>query len=210
MISFDGNVFTGKTHIAQCLAYSHCWQYIGEHVDYLFNARRKAPQKEFTWNKHAEYCATEKDRTAQAAAPTVVLDRSFLSLSAHVYCLFKTQKTDLRMQYVDFLKTSLAKKQLLVPNSIVHLHCSRSQGLVRWQQGKQKKTPELFLQQRYWDANNTFYTMLQCTLPLIAVSSSTSFRKTQEKVEQLLQNSAHYFNYSSKKWLLLHYQLLHC
>jgi hypothetical protein len=156
IISFDGNVFTGKTFIIKKLNEVRGYNYIPEHSDFL---PKIVPKKIFTEkakNEQLRYLKTDLLRQVFITKNQNLLDRSFLSMSAHVYALFKTGRSDIRVWYIDKLKEYFKKGKIIIPDKYIYVTCSYEIAKKRFRMDTVKGTDDMYMKKEYFNIIEKF------------------------------------------------------
>lgn len=119
IVTIDGNVYTGKTTLCQYLK-SRGFVMVAEYepVEGRMQSRMHIQKS---------YVDQEQQRVRQMMRELLngqqifVLDRSFLSLAAHVRSLFLLEGIDIRESFTNYLELKLKAGQVVVPRLFIHL-----------------------------------------------------------------------------------------
>ncbi|MFH0892111.1 MAG: hypothetical protein V1867_05015 [Candidatus Falkowbacteria bacterium] len=159
IIAFDGNVFAGKTAVIGRFASRIKANLIDEHtffVDKIKDEGKYSP----ALREHFRYLRVDRLRRRMIKRGINLLDRSFVSLSAHVYALYAASGIDLREPHLEILEKLLRHKAIIIPDLYVFVSCERKIAKKRflddWRSGIGRRTPKLFIGKKYFSAVEKF------------------------------------------------------
>lgn len=161
LIAVDGNVFSGKTILLKNLSKRIGGNIICEYSEYLKRIdKTPAPGRHDSIDTHQSYIDLDRERKIDLKKGINLLDRSFVSLSAHVYALFKKTKVDLRDKHLNLLNLAVNANNVLIPDIYIFLKCDRGTCLERYFDDKssdhQKHTDSIFIDEEYFSFINKF------------------------------------------------------
>ncbi|MEA3272595.1 MAG: hypothetical protein U9P90_02915 [Patescibacteria group bacterium] len=181
IISFDGNVFTGKTTIISKLSSKYGFNKIVEYCDILKNIPLKDTHDSVYKNEQVRYLKVDKKRMLQIHNGTNLLDRSFISMSAHVYAIYKKGLFDMRLFYLKELEFYFNKNEIIIPNKYIIVSCSYKTALKRYKLNNAiKKTGRKYIDKEYFDYIDIFNEMWSREFPTLIINSDRklNYKKT--------------------------------
>lgn len=117
IIALDGNVCTGKTTLQQYLK-NLGFAPVEEYCTFFDKTPAELPTQR-------RYLLAEGMRQAKLdPSRNMVLDRSFISLCAHVWAQHRIDKEDMRASFLDDLCQEVSRKSVTLPDMFVHLRCT--------------------------------------------------------------------------------------
>lgn len=117
ILALDGNVCTGKTTLQRMLV-SFGFKAMDEYCAFI----NKIPDNCFPQQR---YLFAESIRNSQLDfSQNTILDRSFISMCAHVWVQYRLGKEDLRASFLDDLCIKVSRKLVTLPDMFIHLRCS--------------------------------------------------------------------------------------
>lgn len=121
IITFDGNVCTGKTSIISELAKRNGWKKIDEYSIFFNNKKMLRSNKDYLINQK-KYLLVDKIRKKSVSELNInLLDRSFVSTSAHVWALYRQGIVDIRKEYFNLLCELIDGKFIILPDVFVYV-----------------------------------------------------------------------------------------
>lgn len=151
IFSFDGNVFAGKTSLVNSAAEISGGQPIGEYGIFLKRvAASRCKNKHLA--KQIEYLRAESIRQMLIRpGKTIFLDRSFVSLAAHVFALYKRKSADIRKSFLNRLKAHIKAGEVSIPDVYFFVDIPYPVAKGRFAKGaKNKKTAALYIERDYF------------------------------------------------------------
>ncbi|MFH1637936.1 MAG: hypothetical protein ABIB71_05915 [Candidatus Woesearchaeota archaeon] len=117
IIAFDGNVYCGKTTLINSIAKDHGFNKINEHSHYASEGGRDylKTQKRFL--------KVDEKRIKCIKGEVTLLDRSLVSLSAHVWALYKQGKADIRAEFINELFSRMDRGKIIMPDLFINVAC---------------------------------------------------------------------------------------
>jgi hypothetical protein len=114
IVAIDGTAFAGKTSLVT---------EAGRHGATVVPEYHPEDGDRDALERQQAYLDQEVGRTRLVAdaRDLVLLDRSFLSLAAHVWCLFETRGVDILDAFAARLAAALRQRTVVVPDLFVHL-----------------------------------------------------------------------------------------
>ena len=145
IIAFDGNVYTGKTTIINSLRKNNGFIKIDEHSFFVDGIKENDNYIDI----QQRYLDVDKIRRMKINDNNVnLLDRSFVSVSAHVYAIYRLGIADIRGAYINLIKNNF--NQLVIPSQFIFVTCGYSKILERCQLvNNDKFTEEIYLMREY-------------------------------------------------------------
>ena len=150
MISIDGNVYTGKTTLARSLANRLGIAFVREHNHFVRPTRGLD-----IWETHVAYIGAEIARKRSITDENCILDRSIISLGAHVWAMHRLGY-DMRARFVDRMYED--EKGIAIPETRIFLFCDHGTIFARSRSAgaAQKATAPLLLTPDYLCAIDEF------------------------------------------------------
>jgi len=183
IISLDGNVFTGKTTLCNILSKGNSCNVILEYSDFI-RETDKLSQK-FSFLEHKKYLKLDIIRKKYLKNGINFLDRSFVSLSAHIYAVYKIGITDFREKHINLLNTFLYNGKIIIPNYYISVTCNyncvKKRFFLEKESCNKKGTPEFFINKNYFLAINEFNILWQKNIKNgLIINTNHSFKKTNQ------------------------------
>ncbi|MDD2766278.1 MAG: deoxynucleoside kinase [Candidatus Moranbacteria bacterium] len=149
MISFDGNVYVGKTTLIKSLSQRYGFSTIDEHSFFINDIQQKDYYENEYVNTQARYLDVDIQRGKLLRNGINLLDRSFVSVSAHVYAIYKLGLVDIRSSYLELLVSKVG--EILIPDIFVFVSCEYETSRARcFESGNRKQTGDLYLSEQYF------------------------------------------------------------
>lgn len=157
-VSFDGNVFVGKSTIISELSKSLGGVIIPDH-SYFIESVPFISEGSGVMATQQRYLQVELLRTEFATEEVInILDRSFLSLLAHTYAIYKMCVADIRSDFLKLLLLSISKNEIIIPDVFVFIRCRYDVAKSRFMNGCQEKgTDSLYISKEYYSAVDIFH-----------------------------------------------------
>lgn len=158
IISFDGNAYTGKTTLIRVLSDRYGYNAINEHSFFLNDVKKKFCYDNSYLNTQLQYLGVDKYRRKFINKNIInLLDRSLVSMSAHVYALHDLGLTDIRKEYLNLLESRI--EEILIPDVFVMVSCKHSTSYVRCLEvNNEKQTENMYLSEKYFESITKFNT----------------------------------------------------
>lgn len=96
-----------------------------------------------------------------------LLDRSFVSLSAHVYALYFSLGADLRKKHLQILRNFLRQKKIIIPDLYIFVSCGRKVAQKRFlvdRRNDGRGASNIFMEKKYFFAVEKFNLLWQKNL----------------------------------------------
>lgn len=190
IVSFDGNVYCGKTTIINKLAKKSCK--IKEYCNYLDKINKEKRFNNRWLNTQLRYLKIDAQRNKNLNNFEInLLDRSFISLCAHVWALYRLRKTDIRKEFLEFLKKYMLEDKIILPDIFVHVTCDYSIAKNRFIQNEKTKhakgTDRLLINKHYFFFVNEFNELWSQKLQQsITIDTNKKFENTLSKINKSL------------------------
>jgi deoxyadenosine/deoxycytidine kinase len=152
IISFDGNVFAGKSTLIRMLSPLFSMPIIGEHSDYLGSDAEKYDGTDLNSALLLQTCylgAEEKRCAATKPGANYFLDRSFVSMAAHVSALMTLSGIDMREWFLNELEQRLLAGKVLVPDVFCFVRCGNDLIRKRALSNASRGTSPLYYEEKY-------------------------------------------------------------
>lgn len=163
IISFDGNVFAGKTTLIDYLAGEIKCRRVAEQT-FFIGKIKKEKNYPLELREHLRYLQADRLRIKMIGEGINLLDRSFVSLSAHVYALYYYSGIDLREKHMQFLQSLLSRGKIIVPDIFVFVFSKRIVAHKRFLADRRdggRGTPAMYLDKNYYYAVEKFNLLWQ-------------------------------------------------
>ncbi|MCP1311570.1 hypothetical protein [Paenibacillus tyrfis] len=119
IVAIDGNVYTGKTTLCQYLK-SKGFFTVAEYEPIVGRTLSRIEIQKMYVDQE-QHRMRQMMRELRNGQQIFVLDRSFLSLSAHVKCLLLLEGIDIRESFIDYLEFQLKAGQVIIPRLFIYL-----------------------------------------------------------------------------------------
>jgi|AntRauTorcE11897_2_1112592.scaffolds.fasta_scaffold14689_2 deoxyadenosine/deoxycytidine kinase len=164
IIALDGNVFVGKTTLCNILSKNNNNNVILEYSDFVNKFKNKLSQ-EFSFLEHSEYLNIDDSRKKYLIKGINFLDRSFVSLSAHTYAIYKNGIADFRKKHINLFNKLLNNNSIIIPDYYIFVTCdyacAKKRFLLEQITHGKKGTPQFFIDKDYFLAINEFNELWQ-------------------------------------------------
>lgn len=155
-VSFDGNVFVGKSTVVSELSKYFGGTIIPEH-SYFIESVPSISEGSGVIATQKRYLEAELLRTGLVTAGVNFLDRSFLSILAHTYAIYKMGVADIRSDFLKLLLLSISKDEIIIPDVFIFIRCRYDVAKSRFMNGRQEKgTSDLYISEEYYSAIDVF------------------------------------------------------
>ncbi|QQS16053.1 MAG: deoxynucleoside kinase [Candidatus Moraniibacteriota bacterium] len=155
VISFDGNVYTGKTTLIRFLSDNYGYVSVDEHSLFIDGVPQRSFYKSEYLNLQDRYLSVDTYRKSFLQTGVNLLDRSFVSVSAHVFALYELGLADIREAYFDLLKKKI--EEIIFPNVFVWVRCGYNISRARCLSvNNRKETEDIYLSNKYFESIEKF------------------------------------------------------
>lgn len=152
IISFDGNVYAGKTTVINQISGDLGATSINEHGNFLEPCDFQNP-----WDLQLRYIEAEARRAKLKVADDIhLLDRSFVSMAAHVYAMYKIEKVDMRTRFLEEMSSRMMINQVLMPDFFCFVRCANDVIRARISADGVRGTDPLYYAEPYLEAIDAF------------------------------------------------------
>ncbi len=121
IISFDGNVYAGKTTLVEALAEHFGCTAIREHSLYLPYIPLLSHFGDADLDIQLRYLMVDHLRKSDLGCGVNFLDRSFVSICAHVYAMYRIGQPDIRRRFFEIFSTEIGNQ--LIPERYCFVSC---------------------------------------------------------------------------------------
>lgn len=181
--AIEGNVYGGKSSLAQRLGSATGWIIVPEHTAFLPDGDRSDRR---SWSTEQQrYVAAEVKRAELFQQCPLLLDRSVLSLAAHVTILYRLGLADIRVEFLDDLHRLWMLKRIIVPTNVIWIRCPFQVIRQRWSRDNRRGTDQLFLQPDYIQHHEWWFAALGKHFPLITIDGSRRLPPTDRLVSEM-------------------------
>lgn len=159
IITFDGNVFVGKTSLIKELASLYDFNIIPEQGffikgEILTHAVTAEDQAIFLQSKYLE--AENKRCLYLNTTKTSLLDRSFVSMAAHIFALYLVNGIDIRDWFLNEIRRQTESGKVIIPDIFCFIKCNHEIIRERADKNKNRNTDQVYLTEKYLDAIEIF------------------------------------------------------
>lgn len=186
IISFDGNVYTGKTTLIYKIKGKLNANVVKEHSAFI-------DEKEYAhkgaWQLQKAYLKAEEKRLICLSDSEInLLDRSIVSQAAHVYACYHLNIIDLRREFISYISKNTEK--IIIPNLYIHIKCpygaAKKRFLIRENSNEKKDTASLLIDKTYFYLIDKFIRLLFKGLPSFSFNPETY---PTEKVVNIIKHN---------------------
>jgi deoxyadenosine/deoxycytidine kinase len=164
IIALDGNVFVGKTTLCNIFSKKNNYNVVLEYSDFINKTKNKS-FKQVSFLEHSKYLKLDNIRKKYLKNNINFVDRSFVSLSAHIYALYKNGIADFRREHINMFHQLLKNNYIIIPNCYVFVtcnyNCAKKRFLLEKRIDGKKGTPTFFINKGYFLAINEFNSLWQ-------------------------------------------------
>jgi len=183
IISLDGNVFVGKTTLCNILSKRNSCNIILEYSDFIKEIDK--PLQQFVFSEHEKYLKTDVIRKKYLKKGINFLDRSFVSLSAHIYAGYKIRIADFRKKHINLFSKLLNNDSIIIPNYYIFVTCDYNRAKKRFflekEIYKEKRTSQFFIDKDYFLAIDEFNGLWQKSIKNgLSVNTSNDNKRNNE------------------------------
>ena len=189
IIAFDGNVFSGKTSFIAGFCGSAKCVVVPEHSHFVADFR----SHEDAWSVQQKYLDAEVKRhvylLGMPSERLILVDRSFVSMAAHVWALYTTQGVDMRARFLGRVTRGIRSNWITLPNQFCHVVCDYPLIRARAAIDVVKRTDRFYMDENYLKAVDAFNRKWQIHFPgcLIDTSTEESAKASQQALVQHLR-----------------------
>ena len=193
IISFDGNVYSGKSTLINLVSEGN--NVIGEHSQY-FNERDFLLKDQLIIQR--KYLEIDALRINELVEGINLLDRSLISLAAHVWAIQNIGGKDIRKEFIKDIFIE-QKNKPIIPHVFVFVKCSRETTLRRFKDNENtvnsKGTLPYLLSYDYFRLINIFLKRISKKINTIIIDTE-NLSKEEAKVilSQKIKNKLSYKN----------------
>ena len=159
IIAFDGNVFSGKTSIIEAFTSLYPSVHIKEQGSFIkvCISSHEISSKEMAIDLQIKYLAAEEERCVLIQDNKInLLDRSFVSMAAHVFALYKTQSVDIREWFLQEIRKRMESGSIIIPDEFYFVRCSYDVIFKRIVENTSKNTDPVYYTKKYLHAIEGF------------------------------------------------------
>ena len=161
ILAFDGNVFTGKSTLIKALAPLLNASTVNEQGYFLElengTSHHTVGVKENAIFLQLRYLDAEEKRLAHFDAEAMnLLDRSFVSMAAHVFALNYVNGIDIRNWFLRELEERISSCKVAIPTLFCFITCSHETIRARILKDNSRNTDTVYYSEKYLEAIDTF------------------------------------------------------
>ena len=159
IITFDGNVFVGKTSLIKELASLYDFNIIPEQGFFI---KEEISSHTITEKKQAiflqsKYLQAENERCLYVNTnKTNLLDRSFVSMAAHIFSLYLVNGIDIRDWFLGEVGRQIELGQIIIPDIFCYIKCDHKIIKERVDNNKDRNTDGIYFTEKYLDMIEIF------------------------------------------------------
>lgn len=189
IIALDGNVYTGKTTITEKAKTT------GAIVIAEYEPIQKVGDLVTTQRKYLEQEIRRMSLLRHITARRILMDRSVLSLAAHVWALFALNRADIREEFFRCVLRFYRNFDIIIPDFFIHLWVPWALTYHRYIAGESsvtaKGTPIELVTFDYCTAINEFHSLVHQMLgPAISLRiTSANLNEAWELINSLMSNT---------------------
>ena len=190
IIAFDGNVYTGKTTLIKELNEKMNCCVVPEYCEFINSDQLS--DSESAVSRQRKYLLIEQKRSRLVNKDkTMLVDRSFISLAAHVWTLYKLGIADIRADFAHDLAKQAEKGTIIIPDALIHLCAPHSELKKRFEIGEKgpaaKNTHPSLMNCAYLQRIEEFNTHITtCFKPSITINTGGNKADVIKAVEQFI------------------------
>ncbi len=152
ILSFDGNVGVGKTTLIQALTIKSDFIAMDEHSAFLIPSplHHEMSTRENARLLQSAYLEAEAERAGlMESEHDVLVDRSFVSMAAHVYSLYILSKIDIREWFLAEMLKRMQDAKVIIPDVYCFVTCDHDIIKARCRRDTCKGTDPLYYNDNY-------------------------------------------------------------
>jgi deoxyadenosine/deoxycytidine kinase len=173
--AFDGNVFTGKTSLIGAVHSLLDSNIIGEQGSFLtpnVNFLEPNTMENACYLQRAYLRAEERRAPLAIKGVLNLLDRSFVSMAAHVSALKAARSIDIQDWFFDELVKLMSADKIIVPDVFCFVRCDFDLANSRARNDRSRNTGRLYLEKTYFHAVEDFNSAWSKKFPSVMVDTS--------------------------------------
>ena len=159
IITFDGNVFVGKTSLIKELASLYDFNIIPEQGFFIkgeISSHAVTAEKQAIFLQ-SKYLQAENKRCLYInTTKTNLLDRSFVSMAAHIFALYLVNGIDIRDWFLNEIRRQTELGQIIIPDIFCFIKCDHKIIKERADKNKDRDTDQVYFNEKYLDAIEIF------------------------------------------------------
>ena len=171
IITLDGNVFTGKTSLIEKFRQMEQCSVIPEHGHFLADII----SGEDAWDMQRKYLGAERRRheylSTLSFETLIILDRSFVSMAAHVVALNALRSIDIRSRFLSELIHDIQSGEVIIPDKFLFVRCGYGTIKARALKDIVKNTDPLYYDQEYLEVVDNFNRQWQGRFPGVVIDT---------------------------------------
>ncbi|MBU4369129.1 deoxynucleoside kinase [Patescibacteria group bacterium] len=212
IIAFDGNVYTGKTTLIDNLIRYYSYNKISEYSNFFSEDKINKHKEEhlIIQNKYLEIDVLRKKFINHNKIN--LLDRSFISLTAHIWTLYKIKIVDIRKEYLKKLFFLMDNNNIILPNLFVYVTCNYKSAKVRYKQNERisnaKKTLRYFIDFNYFHLIRLFNKRCSLFIPSLEINTDKNLIMNIIKVNKFINNNTRIQTINKEKFKEIFLSLL--
>jgi deoxyadenosine/deoxycytidine kinase len=159
IVAFDGNVFSGKTSIIKELSSLCNSVYIDEQGAFMKTrvSNHGVSSRDQAISLQLKYLIAEEERCAYIQDDKVnLLDRSFVSMAAHVFALHNIHSIDIREWFLQEIQRRMESGLVIIPDVFCFVRCGHDVISRRIAENKSKDTDCVYYSDKYLCAIDGF------------------------------------------------------
>ncbi len=192
IIAFDGNVYTGKTALIRALSKKKDVTIIGEYSEYFNEAKKQRKWGDDYLKIQLEYLKLDQKRELFLSNKKInLLDRSFISLFAHVWAIYNAG-VDIRKETLKGFTIFLKMDKIVIPTIYINVYCPFDTAKKRFLRNKRfgtpKNTADYLIEKEYFDSIKIFNERIFRLLPSVSINTTSSLSKNIKEIMLFLNN----------------------
>ncbi len=184
IVAFDGNVYSGKTTLAEALARKINANIVKEYSKYFDENYKKRKTKKDYFDIQQEYFLIDQKRKLSLLNSKInLVDRSFISLFANIWAIYKAG-IDIRKETIREFTLLLREDKIIVPTFFVNVECPYTLAKKRFIFGKSsnKNTAEYLIRKDYFYFVRQFNKRIFNTLPFLQIDTTKTINENLNKI----------------------------
>ena len=192
IIAFDGNVYTGKTTLIKALSKKIHANIVSEYSEYFNEAKKQSKKRMDHLKIQLEYLKLDqKRRTSLSSKQMNLLDRSFISLFAHVWATYNAG-IDIRRETLKEFAIFLKRNKIIIPTIYVDVYSPLDIVKERLSQNKKlrilKNTADYLIEEDYFNSIQIFNERIFRLLPSLRINTASSLSKNVNELTRFLNS----------------------
>lgn len=155
IIAFDGNVFVGKTSLIEALSSLCSAIVVNEHGQFLDTniSTHVVTEKEMAIFLQSKYFDAEEKRCVCIEKKQInFLDRSFVSMAAHVFALNLVSGIDIREWFLQEIQKRIKLGKVIIPDLFCFVRCDHKIINKRIAEDNSRGTDSVYFSEKYFGA----------------------------------------------------------